>query len=637
MKKYLLFLMVFSSLVASAQTVYYTQDFESGFPADWMMTGQWEIGTNTTISSQYFAPAAHTTFMGINDDALGNGVVGKGRVTTGPIDLTAATGNLVLYFDSYFINGDYQGANETSKISVSTDAGATWTEIYNLEISGAWQEVGVLLGDAYSGQTIQLAFDYDDGNGWNYGWCFDNVKLSSPSVVRDAAVEYLNEESFVSGALPGAVVYPGLGIKNNGVETITSLDLVWTDGTNTNTETITGLDIAFGATALFKSTTPYIMGNSNANITVSVKNINGMGADEAVDNDGDSFSLTVVTPNADKAVVVEEATGTWCQWCPRGAVFLDLMTRRFGEHFVGIAVHNNDPMVLAAYDTGLGITSFPSVKLNRVSTLDPSEIEGPFLADVVNAPPAKLSVGATYDDATRLLQVSVGADFAQDLGAGYKLNAVIIEDDVTGTGTSYNQINAYSGGGPGPMGGYEVLPSSVPAAQMVYDHVGRALLGGFGGAAGSLPDAITAGKVVGYFFPDYTIPGSYDADNIHIVAMLINPTGQIVNAKSVSIADAVANGPFVSSTKETINNDLINISPNPFSSTANVSLTLEASSEVSMRVFDAVGKLVQEKNFGQVSGTQTLKVDGKELENGMYFIQVRVNDTIATKRVVLEK
>lgn len=641
MKKILLFAfpMILASFIAGAQTVYYTQDFEAGLPADWTTTGQWELTDAAGIASQYFAPPAHTQFMGFNDDGLGNGVVASGRVTSGPIDLTAASGTLVLYFDSYFLNGDYQG-DETGKISVSTDAGATWTEITSVE-SANWEEKGTVLPD-YAGQTIWLAFDYDDGGSWNYGWCFDNVKISSPSVTRDARFAYLNEESYVTGGVVGAEVYPGGGIVNNGVEPINSVDLTWTDGTNSVTETISGLDIPFGGSALLKSNTPFVMGPGTSNITVSISNVNGMGDDEDLTNDAsNSFSLTAFTPNPDKGVVVEEATGTWCQWCPRGAVYLELMSRRYPDNFVGIAVHNNDPMVLAAYNTGVttfpGFQGFPSVLFNRVNILDPSEIEAPFQAAATQAPPARLEVGAVYDDATRLLQVSVGAEFLQDIGAGYKLNAIVIQDDVTGTGNSYAQVNVYSGGGPGEMGGYEVLPNPVPASMMVYDHVGRALLGGFGGAAGSLPDAATAGQVLGYFFPDYTVPGSFNVDNFHIIGVLTNASGQIVNAKSVSLDEAVANGPFVSGTKEVVNNDMINVSPNPFTTTTNVSLNLATYEQVSMQVYDAVGKLVAEKNYGELSGAQVLPLDGTNLNAGMYFIHVHVGDTVATKRVYLNK
>ncbi|MEZ4931379.1 MAG: hypothetical protein R2788_04510 [Saprospiraceae bacterium] len=57
--------------------------------------------------------------------------------------------------------------------------------------------------------------------------------------------------------------------------------------------------------------------------------------------------------------------------------------------------------------------------------------------------------------------------FLETVGAGYKLNAVLIEDGLTGTGSDWDQINAYSGGGNGPMDFYTVQPGAVPAEIMV--------------------------------------------------------------------------------------------------------------------------------------------------------------------------
>ena len=68
--------------------------------------------------------------------------------------------------------------------------------------------------------------------------------------------------------------------------------------------------------------------------------------------------------------------------------------------------------------------------------------------------------------------------------------AVVVEDGVRGTGSGYNQVNAYSGGANGPMGNYHNLPNPVPAAQMVYDHVARAILGNWVGTEASLPTSV---------------------------------------------------------------------------------------------------------------------------------------------------
>ena len=54
-------------------------------------------------------------------------------------------------------------------------------------------------------------------------------------------------------------------------------------------------------------------------------------------------------------VFVEEMTGTGCGWCPRGIVGMQLMKQKYGDRFVGVAIHrynaSTDPMAPREYLT----------------------------------------------------------------------------------------------------------------------------------------------------------------------------------------------------------------------------------------------------------------------------------------------
>ncbi len=65
-------------------------------------------------------------------------------------------------------------------------------------------------------------------------------------------------------------------------------------------------------------------------------------------------NVSVVVPAPNKLVIGEEATGTWCGWCPRGAVALNWMDKDYEGFWQGIAVHNGDPMTDATYDNAIG-------------------------------------------------------------------------------------------------------------------------------------------------------------------------------------------------------------------------------------------------------------------------------------------
>jgi hypothetical protein len=65
-----------------------------------------------------------------------------------------------------------------------------------------------------------------------------------------------------------------------------------------------------------------------------------------------SANATTLTSIPEKFTVGEEKTGSWCGWCPRGAVALAQMETT--PNFIGIAVHNADPMTISSYDGGIG-------------------------------------------------------------------------------------------------------------------------------------------------------------------------------------------------------------------------------------------------------------------------------------------
>ena len=626
----LMFALTLCTVALNAQ--YFTEDFEAGLPAGWELTGEFNVTDAATITSQYFAPDAHTQFVGVNDDALAAGGAGYSRMTTGVIDLTAVTGDVVISMESYFINGDYD-ADETAKIFASLDMGVTWEEVSDVPAS-TWGRVGVLF--PYSGQEVMIAFEYDDGDGWNYGWCIDDI-LIEDAPGREAAWAYWNEESYFSGGFVGGKGTIGGVITNNGTEPITSVDLTYSDGTNSTTETITGLNVAYNTSAPIQASSEFTLAAGTTTFSVSIGNVNGMGDDEDTSNDaGDDISITTVTPNPDRGVLVEEATGTWCPWCTRGTVFVEGLTKRYPERFVGVAVHNGDPMTVDEYDSGIGalIGGYPSSVVERGTDTDPSALEAPFAAAVQQAPPARLGVGAVNDGGQ--LTVSIDAEFLQDVPAGYKLAAILIENGVTGTGSGFNQANAYGGGANGPMGGFELVGGTIAAADITYNHVGRALIGGWNGDANSITSAMTTGDHVGYDFPAYTVGADINLDNSYIIGVILNASNKPVNAIEIPYAEAIDNGLFVG-TKDVFNHNAVSVYPNPFAETATINVSLESSAAVTVEVMNSVGQIVSRVDYGTLTGNQNLTLDGTKLNSGVYFVHVRINDVLATKRVTIAK
>ena len=432
-------------------------------------------------------------------------------------------------------------------------------------------------------------------------------------------------------------------VRNLGSSTINSFDLTYNYNGVDVTENITGLSLASLDTYdhTFGTQLTPILGNNN--LTVTISNVNGLGSDDDATDDSKVISIDPIVPAAGKVVVGEEATGTWCQWCPRGAVYMDLFEQEYADYWIGIAVHNGDPMTDVAYDAGMGtlIGGYPSAVVDRGPDVDPSAMNADFLSRLQTAPAGVLLNGATWDAATRVLEVSVKATFSQTANNSYKVACVLTEDGVTGTSSGYNQANAYAGGGNGVMGGYESLPSSVPAAQMVYDHVARVISPSFGGSSSGFPATINSGEsyISNYSF---TLPADWDENNIHIVGMLMDPSGRIDNAGSNSIAEAVINGyepgPPMGITEEFDYNvdDKLKVYPNPASDVLNVTITAPSGELNKISIYNYAGQLVHEFDANVTTGSWNFKIDLSEYSKGLYTMEYTNSGSSIVKKFVVQ-
>ncbi|MDG1350607.1 MAG: Omp28-related outer membrane protein [Crocinitomicaceae bacterium] len=454
----------------------------------------------------------------------------------------------------------------------------------------------------------------------------------------NGGVSFINQISGISGLSYDVVATA----RNLGVLEINSFDLTYSYNGADVTENITGLNLVSLDTYEHTFTTQLtpILGNNDLMVTIS--NVNGVLDDDPTD-DSKVIGIDPIVPAAGKVVVGEEATGTWCQWCPRGAVYMDQFAQQYGDYWVGVAVHNGDPMTDAVYDAGIGsmIGGYPSAVVDRGADVDPSAMNADFLDRLLTAPAGVIMNGATWDPVSRELEVSVKSTFSQSVTNAYRLACVLSEDGVTGTDAGYNQSNAYAGGGNGIMGGYESLPSSVPAAQMVYDHVARAIAPSFDGSSIFFPATVNPGESVVSNY-SFILPADWNAENMHIIGMLISPNGRIDNAGSTSISEAVSNGYEVGPNLGLINpldfqiDDVLKVYPNPASTILNVTIALSDSPTNELKVFNYKGEIIQTLDLKENIGNWNYALDISDLAAGIYGVSYTHIGGTVMKRFVVE-
>ncbi|CAN5417670.1 hypothetical protein BH11BAC2_BH11BAC2_21140 [soil metagenome] len=645
MKKTLLSILLGLGLLttAGAQTIILSEDFQTGsIPASWSQTtlasdGGWLVGTNTALSSTSFPFPAHTLFAGTNDDGC-NCDKSSDILITPAMDLSSYT-NVFLSFESFYVAGTYQGISEVAKVIASTDGGITWTDAGTIAgNTSGWATNNVDLS-AFSGNaSVLVGFKYNDGGGWLYGWGVDDISVFAPQAGTDLSVSttVVGKEdptpAFVgfSKYLTGLPLSVSTTVDNLGTIAINSFDFSWSDGTNTYNQSFTGLNIAPLSSYTFVSNTTYTTLAGSTTITSTVSNINNGASELSTANNSDTYTVNGVTAHPEKKYFVEEGTGTWCGWCPRGTVFMEYMRDTYPNQFVGIAVHNADPMVVAAYDAGIGalIAGYPSVVANRTDIIDPSEMEGNFIDNISTAPSVVISANATVNAATNAITVDLTGVFNQNLSGDYRFMAVVAEDSVSGVGSTWGQTNYYANNAQGPMGGFEALGSPVPAASIKYYFVNRALLGTFNGQTGSIPASVTSGTPYNYQFTA-TSGAAWVKSRLYLAAVVIDAsTGAVLNTGKfpINIITGIDN---IGSLKGSY------IYPTLTSDILNLSVNLEKSQKVTVVVTDVVGKEVMSQDLGMVpAGSSTQVSNVSNLANGVYVVSMITADGKMTQKFV---
>ncbi len=641
MKKNLLFFAFMLSVAfVNAQTIL-SEKFEGGkLPAGWQSIsdatdGGWLFGKIATLKSTAMGYTGNTTNFATSNDDKGNQTKLEDLLITPKLNLSGKN-TIFMTFNAYFGGRTDNGIKEGAFVQSSKDAGKTWTDVAEItptlndaKSAVIWKTQTVDLSSFNKDTAVWFAIKFTDNGGYLYGLGVDDIDIYVPPTV--AATFKL--DSYKKYALKSdAVVIKG-AVTNLGASAITEVDMTYKIGTTTATKKIKGLNIAPLTTAEVKHPTAYNYKATGAqSFDISIDSINKV----AITNTS-NFKTIVISKNVQRNVVFEEGTGTWCVWCPRGAVFMDSMAKAYPNEFIGIAVHNgpNDPMKVTAYDAGLvktpGFTGFPGVVVNRTDVIDPSEMFDVYDAARAELNPFTLSHKIVYDSLTRKATITLKGSATMTVSGNYRFNVVMSEDGVKGTTAGYNQANAYAGGSAGEMGGYELLPNPVPAKNMVYNHVGRAILGTYEGAPLSIPTDIEEGKEFTYEFT-YTVPNAMKPANMHVVSMVLDAAnGQILTG----IADKLVTKKV--GTNDLFENNAVSVYPNPMGEEANIEVSTASNVEVGVKVFNVMGQQVAARDYGKMSGKNILPFVSTSLPNGIYTIHVQMGDKLATKKVTIQK
>ncbi|PHR26335.1 MAG: hypothetical protein COA38_14990 [Fluviicola sp.] len=459
----------------------------------------------------------------------------------------------------------------------------------------------------------------------------------SDGISYDAAITSSDFGNFVN---VGANTVSG-SFANYGSQTITSYDLNYSvDAGPAVTESITGASIAsFGGTGTYTHGTPLTIaaGGEQHDVCVWIDNINGS-ADERTCNDQlcvDIFSNNGTSASTIK-VVLEEFTGAWCGWCPDGAVIMEDLIAANPTNVIGISVHDGDAM---EYSEGIrsefGVSAYPNGMVDRKvfpGEADEPHSRGSWTANVnsqlTRYTPVEVSIDHSYDATTRTITATVTADFVDFAAGDMRFVMAVTEDNVTGTGSGYDQVNYLN-----TTAGHLYEGAGDPMIGFSHGHVLRANEPGVFGNAGIIPSPAAPGSSYSETFT-YVIPTSYDETEISIVGF-VSYSNPVVGEREILNADQQHLNVLALDEVSLLGS--FTLSPNPVEDQFTIELDLRQEVSADIVIYNTSGQEVTKIASGNyAAGSQTIQASVGDLPAGLYYVTIHTENHSLTQKLVVK-
>ena len=436
---------------------------------------------------------------------------------------------------------------------------------------------------------------------------------------------------------------------NRGSSNITSFTFSYTTDEGKMSKTMSA-NLAPGQDMVITHPDAIDLNVGDHNFNVEVNMVNGTSADVTMNNTASTSTLVHNGANGDYKVVVEEFTGAWCGWCPDGHVELAKLKEANPDAII-VGVHQgnaaSDKMANSLTNSlsSRYAAGYPSAVINRefVREFGQQTFSRNLWDDVYptvetrSYKPVKLAVDVKSNEDQTELTITPSVEVLDIIPSDWnmRMNVYIIQNEVSGNGQGWDQVNYLSGHQAFPGHPFQSQPNPVP--NYLHKHVLASSLTGTYGDAKFLGDrAIGAKSASEYKFTKPADDAAYDFNNLTVVAFLssYNPstktddliiTGEEVMVQTVGVKQAVD-----------LHTTALALYPNPAASNVNMTFTLEQTEDVQVKVYDRIGKLVDVAYTGKRSaGENNLMLNVENLASGMYFVSLQAGAQVSTASLIV--
>jgi len=567
-----------------------------------------------------------------------------------------------------YMGGTNYNLESIGMIAKTTDGGQSWVELREGfdECRGSFfldEDIGFMTGhNGFIYKTI------DGGNNW-YGTHLPTVDIEAVWMVNENLVfiasrggdvyrsangflqqPYQYDISLNSVDLPEIVnldnapfTLTGL-VANNGLETIESFNLNYQvdNGTIYTTE-FSGLSPALLNSVNMEAThgdswDPEFAGTFQVKVWVS--NPNGE-EDQYTANDTINLNVTVIGDIwNNRTVILEEATGTWCQYCPNGQLEVTYTLETLNLEAVrvlAISIHGGDQFSFPEgeeINTVFGGGAYPAGWVDRYKFFGEPSVGLPMGSWTEHAEerltadaPMNVDIQVAYNAASASLGIDVIADIITGNSGNFRFNCYIIEDSLIAP-----QANAYNN-----IQGHPYYGWGNPIPNFVHNHVLRNIVGDTWGTQGEFPNQVNPGESYTHEF-SFIIPNNYVKENLQVIGF-ISYWDDDLNARSIINANYKS---YLDFTPVRVDDKIPHVSnslkvyPNPASNFITVQWVGAQNSATVVEVNNFMGQQVLKKEINTNTGLikETIQLD--DLTPGIYYVSVTCESFSATKKLVIK-
>ncbi len=353
---------------------------------------------------------------------------------------------------------------------------------------------------------------------------------------------------------------------------------------------------------------------------------------------------------ATKRVLVEDETGAWCGYCPRGRTTAEDITASY-PNAICIANHVSDTYTCtytSNIDNAFNQYGYPGGMVDRklysgqggYVVVATNYWKTDAANQLMSACPVNITITSTYNSSTRLANITVGANFVGNASGDMRISCLLEEDSVVNANDPQHNYMGNGCSSPDASSPWYSYPCSIP--NYTQRDVVRTNLAPDWGTTGIIPASVTNGQ---NFTANYstTVSSAWNASHMFIVAF-VSYYNTAVTSRSVINANKVRLG-FNTATGTVEHPDLSNLEvkgsfPNPFSTLSAMQFTLGNEDNVSIKVYNTMGQLINNiVDTKMAAGEHTYywagdDVNGNKVSSGVYFYTITTSEGKVTKQIV---